>query len=56
MPRSWRTCGRDPRDLGSSALTDMVAHTRHLEAAYLRAIALRAPEALTRVENQAGPY
>ncbi len=33
-------------NLESSALTDMVAHTRHLEAAYLRAMAERAPEAL----------
>ncbi len=31
--------------LEHSVLTDMVAHTRHLEAAYLRAIAERAPEA-----------
>jgi len=33
-------------NLGQSALTDMVSHTRHLEAAYLRALAERAPEAL----------
>jgi protein O-GlcNAc transferase len=32
--------------LEHSVLTDMVAHTRHLEAAYLRAIAERAPEAM----------
>jgi protein O-GlcNAc transferase len=32
-------------NLGASSLTDMVAHTRHLEAAYLRAIGERAPEA-----------
>ena len=33
-------------NLGSSPLTDMVAHTRHLEAAYLRALTERAPEAV----------
>jgi predicted O-linked N-acetylglucosamine transferase (SPINDLY family) len=33
-------------NLGHSALTDMVSHTRHLEAAYLHALAERAPEAL----------
>jgi protein O-GlcNAc transferase len=33
-------------NLDHSALTDMVAHTRSLEAAYLRALAERAPEAL----------
>ena len=32
--------------LRDSALTDMVAHTRHLEAAYVAALELRAPEAL----------
>ena len=32
--------------LRNSALTDMVAHTRHLEHAYLTALAQRAPEAL----------
>jgi len=42
-------------NLRSSALTDMAAHTRHLEAAYLRGIASRAPEALARVESPAGP-
>jgi protein O-GlcNAc transferase len=33
-------------NLARSALTDQAAHTRHLEAAYVRAIAERAPEAL----------
>ena len=32
--------------LCASALTDMVAHTRNLEAAYVRALEVRAPEAL----------
>jgi hypothetical protein len=32
--------------LRSSALTDMVAHTRNLEAAYVRALEARAPQAL----------
>jgi predicted O-linked N-acetylglucosamine transferase (SPINDLY family) len=32
--------------LPRSALTDMQAHTRHLEAAYLEALARGAPEAL----------
>jgi predicted O-linked N-acetylglucosamine transferase (SPINDLY family) len=32
--------------LRDSALTDMVAHTRHLEAVYVAALELRAPEAL----------
>jgi protein O-GlcNAc transferase len=35
-------------NLEHSTLTDMAAHTRHLEAAYLRALAERAPEALGR--------
>jgi predicted O-linked N-acetylglucosamine transferase (SPINDLY family) len=34
--------------LASSALTDMAAHARHLEAAYVSALELRAPEALSR--------
>jgi hypothetical protein len=33
-------------NIGHSALTDMVSHTRHLEAAYLHALAERAPEVL----------
>ena len=33
-------------NLGHSPLTDMVSHTRHLEAAYLHALAERAPETL----------
>jgi len=39
--------------LPQSPLTDMVAHTRHLEAAYVAALARAAPEALasTRAEN-----
>ncbi len=35
--------------LGHCALTDIVSHTRHLEAAYLHALAERAPEALAAV-------
>jgi predicted O-linked N-acetylglucosamine transferase (SPINDLY family) len=38
--------GRIAAGLRASALTDMAAHTRHLEAAYLAALELRAPEAL----------
>ena len=36
-------------NIGTSALTDLEAHTRHLEAAYVRALAERAPEALAAV-------
>jgi predicted O-linked N-acetylglucosamine transferase (SPINDLY family) len=32
--------------LAHSPLTNMEAHTRHLEAAYLRAVEARAPESL----------
>jgi len=32
--------------LRDSPLTDMAAHARHLEAAYVHALELRAPEAL----------
>jgi predicted O-linked N-acetylglucosamine transferase (SPINDLY family) len=35
-------------DIAHSALTDMVAHTRHLEDAYVQALEARAPEALMR--------
>ncbi len=39
--------------LGHSALTDAVAHTRHLEAAYLHALAERAPDVLA--SGSSGP-
>jgi hypothetical protein len=40
--------------LAGSVLTDAVGHTRHLEAAYRQALALRAPEALADAEPAAG--
>jgi len=38
--------------LEHSALADSAAHTRHLEAAYLNALSLRAPEALTHANSR----
>ena len=45
---SWRACARPSvRGLARSPLTDMVAHTRALERAYLAALAAKAPDALS---------
>ncbi len=40
--------------LAESPLTDMPGHTRNLEAAYLRALRLKAPAALDDAEPAAG--
>jgi hypothetical protein len=50
--RSVRKCIGDA--LPASALTDMPAHTRNLERAYLSALAQRAPDSLDDGQRSAG--